>query len=475
MQRQYICIDFKSFFASVECVERGLDPMTARLVVADPERCETTICLAVSPALKKMGVKNRCRVYEIPDNIEYIKAPPQMKKYIEYSADIYAIYLKYVSKDDIYIYSIDEAFIDLTDYLSMYKMSARELGEKIRQDVLKTSGIPAAFGIGTNLYLAKIALDIEAKKSSEFIGELDEAKYITELWDHTPITDFWRIGAGTAARLEKLGITTMREIANAPDETLKSVCGIDFDILKDHAWGIEPTTIAEIKAYKTQSHSLSSGQVLSRDYKFSEGLTIAKEMTDSLALELFDNGLVSRSLTLQVTYSGFEREYARATQKLEGHTNSQQKFLEAAELAYRKCVDPKLTMRKISITINDVVEEGFEQQSIFDSAEAYCMDESENELIDLVRQAYAARNKIGCTGCAYCMPCPGGVEIPGTFRIWNDLFRYDKTLAGNGRYAGYIRDGKDASKCLDCGACEEACPQHLPIREKLKQADLEMR
>ena len=201
MERQYLCIDLKSFFASVECVERGLDPMKTNLVVADPERSEGTICLAVSPSMKKLGVKNRCRVYEIPKHIEYIKAEPRMQYYINYSAEIYGVYLKYVSKDDIHVYSIDEAFLDVTEYLPLYKMTARELGEKIRQDILDTVGIPAACGIGTNLYLAKIALDITAKHSPNFLGELDEKKYRETLWDHKPITDF-----GASAGVSRRGL-----------------------------------------------------------------------------------------------------------------------------------------------------------------------------------------------------------------------------------------------------------------------------
>ena len=374
MDRQYICIDFKSFFASVECVERGLDPMSAKLIVADPERKDTTVCLAVSPALKKLGVKNRCRVYEIPKNIEYIMASPRMRLYIEYSANAYAVYLKYVAKEDIYIYSIDEAFIDVTDYLPLYKMTARELGEKIRQDVLKTIGVPSAFGIGTNLYLAKIALDIEAKKSDEFIGELNQQKYISELWDHKPITDFWRIGAGIAARLEKYGITTMRALANANPEFLKGLFGVDYEIMLDHAWGIEPVTIKDIKSYKNKTHSLSSGQVLSRDYNFNEGLTIVKEMSDALALELFDSALVSRSVTVYVTYSGAEREGMRGSVRLEGYTNSSDKIISACALAYSKAMNKERFIRKINISINDVIPEGFEQQNLFETS-----DEREKE------------------------------------------------------------------------------------------------
>lgn len=367
MQRQYLCIDFKSFFASVECVERGLDPMTARLVVADPERSEGTVCLAVSPAMKALGVKNRCRFYEIPKHIDFIQASPRMKLYIEYSAEAYGVYLKYVSKDDIYVYSIDEAFLDVTDYLSMYKMTARELGERIRQDVLKTTGIPAAFGVGTNLYLAKIALDITAKHSSDFVGELDEEKYKRELWDHTPITDFWRIGAGTARRLEQKGIYTMRGIANASVETLKGIFGVDYEIALDHANGIEPCTIADIKAYKVQSHSLNSGQVLSRDYSFKESETIVKEMADNLSLELFDSALVTKSVTLSVTYSGAERVSVRGTERLEDYTNSADTLMAASIRILNKIMDKRAYIRKVNIVFNDVIEEGFAQTSLFSS------------------------------------------------------------------------------------------------------------
>lgn len=365
--RQYICIDFKSFYASIECIERGLDPMSARLVVADPERCDTTVCLAVSPALKKLGVKNRCRVYEIPKNIEYVKAPPRMNLYIKYSAEIYGIYLKYIAKEDIYIYSIDEAFIDVTDYLWMYNMTARELGEKIRRDILKTTGVPSAFGVGTNLYLAKIALDITAKHSDDFVGELDEEKYKKELWDHKPITDFWRIGAGIAARLEKYGITTMREVAGAPVEILKKVVGVDYEILLDHANGIEPTTIKDIKQYKSSTRSLSSGQVLSRDYSFKEGLTIVKEMADAISLELFDETLVTRSVTMQLVYSGAEKEGVRGSQKLSDYTNSAKEIVSAFTSLYEKIMDKNRCIRKVTVVLNDVVPEGYAQYNLFKS------------------------------------------------------------------------------------------------------------
>ncbi|RKJ31495.1 DNA repair protein, partial [bacterium 1XD42-8] len=211
-ERMYLCIDLKSFYACVECVERGLDPMTSHLVVADPKRSEKTICLAISPSLKALGIKNRCRVFQIPKNIKYIMAPPRLKRYMDYSADIYAIYLKYIAKEDIHVYSIDEVFLDVTPYLSMYQLTAKELAVTIMEDIKNTTGIPATAGIGTNLYLAKVALDITAKHVEDNIGYLDEKIYQKTLWNHRPITDFWRVGKGTKKRLESIGIMTMKDI-----------------------------------------------------------------------------------------------------------------------------------------------------------------------------------------------------------------------------------------------------------------------
>ena len=300
-ERQYICIDLKSFYASVECAERGLDPMTTKLVVADLSRTEKTICLAVSPALKALGVKNRCRIFEIPDGIEYIAAIPRMQLYIDYAAEIYAIYLQYISKDDIHVYSIDEAFMDVTDYLALYKMTARELGQHIMNDIYDKLRIRATCGIGTNLFLTKIALDISAKHSPDFIGELNEESYRQTLWDHEPLTDFWMIGPGTVRRLNTIGVHTMRQIANTPEDTLYHLFGIDAELLIDHAWGREPTTIADIKNYKAHTNSISSGQVLSREYDYEEGKLIVKEMTDLLCLDLVEKHLVTSSVTLHIS------------------------------------------------------------------------------------------------------------------------------------------------------------------------------
>ena len=365
MERQYLCIDLKSFYASVECVERGLDPMTTNLVVADPERCETTICLAVSPSMKKLGVKNRCRVFEIPKGIEYIKAEPRMQLYIDYSAEIYSVYLKYISKDDIHVYSIDEAFLDVTDYLSLYRLSARQLGEKIRQDILETVGIPAACGIGTNLYLAKIALDITAKHSPEFLGELNEKSYRETLWEHKPLTDFWRIGKGTAQRLESRGIYCMRDIANCSEQVLYSLLGVDAEILIDHAYGREPTTIADIKTYKSQSRSLSSGQVLSRNYSFDEGEIIVREMADGLCLEMFDNELVANSLTLCLNFSDKTIPVARCTNRFPAPTSSAEQIICCAVEAYRRIMPRDAFIRKVTLVFNNVTEPMAEQFNLF--------------------------------------------------------------------------------------------------------------
>jgi DNA polymerase V len=343
--------------------------MTTNLVVADPERCETTICLAVSPSMKKLGVKNRCRVYEIPKHIEYIKAEPRMQYYINYSAEIYGVYLKYVSKDDIHVYSIDEAFLDVTEYLPLYKMTARELGEKIRQDILETVGIPAACGIGTNLYLAKIALDITAKHSPNFLGELDEKKYRETLWDHKPITDFWRIGRGIAARLESRGIYCMRDVANCCEQILYDLLGVDAEILIDHAWGREPTTIADIKSYKGQSHSVSSVQVLSRNYSFDEGSIIIREMAEQLSLELFDMELVSHSVTLCLSFGDKTMPMARGTEKFMTPTSSAEQIIGSALSVYERIMPKNAYIRKVNITLNQVVEEMPLQFNLFADTE----------------------------------------------------------------------------------------------------------
>lgn len=365
-ERSYLCIDLKSFYASVECVERGLDPMTANLAVADPNRGDKTICLAISPSMKALGIKNRCRVYQIPEGTDYIMAPPRMKRYIEYSAEIYAIYLKYIAKEDIHVYSIDEAFFDVTDYLFLYQMSARELAVQMMSDVRAHTGIPAAAGIGTNLYLAKIALDITAKHVEDSIGVLDEARYRETLWRHQPLTDFWRIGEGTVKRLRGMGLRTMEDVAHANEDMLCRMFGIDAELLIDHAWGRESTTMEDIKAYRPAGSSLSSGQVLSRDYSFEECRLVVKEMTDTLCLDMTDRGLATESMTLTVNYSsetGLKQEGGTAA--ISVCTNTYGTIIPHIMELYERTVMRDAPIRKITLTANRLKEEGYEQFDLF--------------------------------------------------------------------------------------------------------------
>lgn len=278
--------------------------MTTDLVVADPERGDKTICLAVSPSLKKKGVKNRCRVFEIPSHIHYIKAPPRMQKYIDYAASIYGIYLRYFSFEDVYVYSIDEAFLDVTGYLARYKKTPKEMAVFLMDRITDEVGVRATAGIGTNLYLCKIALDINAKHAPDFIGVLDEESYREKLWDHKPLSDFWRIGRGIEARLARFGIFTMRQIAHAPEDLLYKEFGIDAELLIDHAWGRESVTMRDIQAYKPKNNSICSGQVLFKDYPFDEALVVVKEMGDNIALQLSRKKKKAAGITLGVGMAG---------------------------------------------------------------------------------------------------------------------------------------------------------------------------
>lgn len=386
--RLYMCIDLKSFYASVECVERGLDPLTTNLVVADPERTEKTICLAISPPMKALGIKNRCRVFEIPGGIHYLMAPPRMQLYIDYSAEIYSIYLKYIAKEDIHVYSIDEAFLDVTNYLHMYQMGARELGQTIMDDILSSTGITATCGIGTNLYLAKIALDITAKHCDDHIGHLTEAGFRQHLWDHRPLTDFWRIGAGTARRLSSLGIRTMRELARFDEDTLYRIFGIDAELLIDHAWGLESTTMADIKNYKPQNTSMGSGQVLSRDYAFDEGVLIVREMADLLTLDLVDKHLVTDSVTLHVGYTNiYGKKAAHGTSSLVTATSSSRRLMDTTEELYRQIVDPTVPIRRITLTYNRVKDDCYQQYDLFcDPAEMEKERRMQNAMLDIKRK-----------------------------------------------------------------------------------------
>ncbi len=376
--RTYLCIDLKSFYASVECVERGLDPMKANLVVADPDRSKGTICLAISPAMKALGVRNRCRVYEIPRNIEYITAPPRMQKYIDYAARIYEVYRRYIHKDDIYVYSIDEVFIDITEYLSCYGKTPKEMAVMLMEEVLKHVGVRAACGIGTNMYLSKVALDITAKHSPDFIGILDEESYRRTLWKHQPLTDFWRVGRGTAGRLARYGIQTMEDIAIADEELLYRLFGIDAELLIDHAWGREPVSITDIKSYKPQSTSISRGQVLLRDYTAEEGRLILSEMLDLMCLDLVERKSVTGSVCIYIGYSHTcEAPSARGSTSLCIETSSDKIIIPAVLKVYDRIIDYNLPIRRINISFNNLSENnGSGQLSFFEEADSDKLERS---------------------------------------------------------------------------------------------------
>mgnify|MGYP000467799753 FL=1 len=426
--KTYIAIDLKSFYASVECRERNRDPLTTNLVVADPSRTEKTICLAVSPSLKKYGLSGRARLFEAiqkvkaannirkikaPNHvfcgssddsialqknpslkIDYITAPPRMARYMEYSTKIYNIYLKYIAPEDIHIYSIDEVFIDVTHYLSTYNMTARELAMTMIQDILSTTGITATAGIGTNLYLCKIAMDIVAKhiepdKNGVRIAELDEMSYRRLLWNHRPITDFWRVGRGYSKKLEKIGLYTMGDIARCSigkptdyynEELLYKLFGINAELLIDHAWGYEPCTMEDVKAYKPETNSISSGQVLHCPYEFDKARLVVKEMTDLMVLDLVDKGLVTNQIVLTIGYDienitdkNRSQSYkgtvttnyygkkvpkpAHGTTNLPKQTSSTTLITNAVMELYDKIVNKKLLIRRINIVANKLVDE----------------------------------------------------------------------------------------------------------------------
>lgn len=390
MQKQYVCIDLKSFYASVECVERGLDPLKTNLIVADPERSEKTICLAVSPAMKKLGVKNRCRVFQIPPDIDYIMAEPRMRLYIDYSVNIYSIYLRYIAKEDIHIYSIDEVFMDVTNYMDMYNMNALELSKRIMADIYKETGITSACGIGTNLYLAKVALDITAKHSPDNIGILDEESYRKTLWDHRPITDFWRIGKGTAKRLERSGILTMGQLARTNEDFLYKLFGIDAELIIDHAWGVETATIEDIKKYKSKSTSITSGQVLPRDYSYDECRLIVKEMTDLLCLELIKKGLKATGIFLHLGYTkSAMRESGNISSSLGCATASSRIIIKAMVRLYEKIADRGVPIRRLNISFSTSDENKNRQLNLFSS---YAMSEKEKRVQEAVIEL---KNKFG--------------------------------------------------------------------------------
>lgn len=371
-ERSYVCIDLKSFYASVECVERGLDPMTTDLVVADPTRSDRTICLAVSPSLKAKGVGGRPRVFEIPANLEYIMAPPRMNLYMEYAAAIYKVYLDYIASEDIHVYSIDEVFIDVTKYLRRYGCDPRQMAELLMGEVYDRIGVRATAGVGPNMYLAKIAMDIIAKHADDFIGVLDEAEYKDVLWDHRPLTDFWRIGRRTAAKLERIGITTMRGIAEADEDLMYRMFGIDAELMIDHAYGIEPTEMSDIKGYRNKSHSLSRGQVLMRDYNNDEGRLIVKEMTEGLCHDMTADGMVTPNVSIMVGYSNaLKVPMARGSVSFSVMTDAASVIMPAVADLYDRITERSWPVRRIFINFNNIQPRGVDGQlTIFDLADA---------------------------------------------------------------------------------------------------------
>lgn len=361
----YACIDLKSFYASVEAVERGLDPFKVNLVVADPSRGKGAICLAITPAMKALGIQNRCRIFEIPKNVTYITAKPRMRRYMEYSADIYGVYLRYVAKEDILVYSIDECFFDLTPYLTLYGKDARTIVQMITDAVFQETGICASAGIGTNLFLAKVALDITAKHAPDRVGILDEESFRATLWHHTPITDFWNIGRGIARRLEKYGIYDLWGVAHTNEAVLYREFGVNAEYLIDHAKGIEPCTIGEIQKYSPRSTSISSGQILPCAYSFADALLALKEMVAELSLELVEKGMKTDSISLHVGYEQDTLPAAGGTKKLDAATDSARRLLAAFTAMFQEKVHPDFPVRRINIGFNRLVRGDFVNYDMF--------------------------------------------------------------------------------------------------------------
>lgn len=453
MNRTYIAIDLKSFYASVECIERGLDPLTTNLVVADNSRTEKTICLAVTPSLKSYGVSGRPRLFEVVQRVreinatrlynlrkrefsgfsynkkeldddlnlklDYIVAPPRMSFYMEYSTRIYNVYLKYIAPEDIHVYSIDEVFIDVTSYLNTYGLSAKELVQKIILDVLHETGITATAGIGTNLYLAKIAMDVVAKhipadEHGVRIAELDEISYREKLWEHKPLTDFWRIGRGYTKKLESVGLYTMGDIARCSlgkeedyynEDLLRRMFGKNTELLIDHAWGWEPVTITDIKNYKPDNNSIGSGQVLHCGTDFDKTKIIVREMTEMLVLDLVSKNLVTDQIVLTVGYDrenlmdpvrmrNYKGEYsidqygrkipkhAHGTINLDSYTSSTNVIVRAVLELLNRIVDENLLVRRINMSANHVINENEAKQDRYEQINLFDMIEFDEKKVD---------------------------------------------------------------------------------------------
>ena len=388
MKKSYLCIDLKSFYASVECVDRGLDPFKVNLVVADPERGGGTICLAVSPAMKALGVPGRCRVFEIPKGIKYIMAPPRMNLYMQKSKQIVGIYLRYVSPDDIHVYSVDECFIDATDYLRLYHKTEKEFANMLRDAVFAETGICATAGIGTNLFLAKVALDIVAKHVPDHIGVLDEESFKAQIWHHRPITDIWNVGPGIARKLEHFGVYDLHGVTLLPKDTLWRAFGVNARFLLDHANGVEPCTIAEIKAYQPKSTSISNGQVLFRDYSFDAAELILMEMVELMTLELIRRRQRTSSIGLMVGYSKEIAPMVGRTLKLPSPTQSYKRLSDVFRTVYAGSVQQDLPIRRLNISLGGLCEEADTQLSFFDESIAEAKERSVLQTIVKLHDKY---------------------------------------------------------------------------------------
>lgn len=367
-EKTYLAIDLKSFYASVECADRGLDPFETDLVVADPDRSVNTICLAVTPSLKAKGVRNRCRVREIPQGIEYLTAMPRMHRYLEVSSQIYAIYLQYVSAEDAWPYSVDEAFLDVTPYLELYGVSARTLAARIMARVRRTTGITATAGVGPNMFLCKLALDLMAKHADDGIGVLDEQRFRRDVWFHHPITDIWGIGPGIARRLARIGVYDLAGICATSPTWLRGEFGKDAEWLIDHAWGLEPCTIADARGYVPRARSLSNGQVLMRDYGFGEARTVIKEMAWQSCLDLRQKGLACGTVGLWVGYSGHGPFVGRGGgQHCLGHATAAEKEIVGTLLGiYDTTVERDVPIRRIGLCLTGLMPQETVPPTFFD-------------------------------------------------------------------------------------------------------------
>lgn len=364
-EKIYFVIDMNTFFASVECAERGLNPFDTLLVVADEASGKSPICLAISPKMKKLGVKNRCRLGDIPARLKYIIAKPRMKKYIEYATEIYGIYLDYIDSSDIHVYSIDECFLDVTDYLKLYNLSARELAKKFIDQIWEKLKIPASVGIGTNLFLAKIALDLVAKNAPDRVFFLDENLFKQRFSRHRPITDFWQISDGIKNRLERLGILTLYDITQADEKVLYDEFGVNAELLIDHAHGQESCTMADIKAYKTKNKSLNHSQILSKGYNVKDALVITREMAQALCYEMQKNSLVTNQIFLELTYEKRSVKNSKARKNLEATTNLSSIIDKAFIMLFNEIARRDELIRKISVSFFNIQDEKFEQYDMF--------------------------------------------------------------------------------------------------------------